>query len=385
MSQRYQGGFITASYNGLKVPNAPTIGTATAGNLSASVTFTAPSNVGGGAITGYTVISSPGSITGTGTSSPVTVSGLTAGTSYTFTVVATNAYGTGPASAASNSATPKNITSTVEYLVVAGGGGSGRDAAGGGGAGGFRTASGFAVASGSAITVTVGAGGAAVNSGGYASGGRGVDSVFSTITSTGGGGGRARSGDTSTSTGGSGGGGGYGTTAPNDLGAAGNTPSTSPSQGNNGGDASSTGKYCGGGGGASAVGVAGDDGGSKAGNGGAGSASSISGSSVTYAGGGGGGMDHNVSASKGVGGAGGGGDGGVTGGAAGTSGTANTGGGGGGAASNNGNGGSGGSGIVIIRYADTFDAATSTTGSPTITVAGGYRVYQWTGNGSITF
>jgi hypothetical protein len=45
----------------------------------------------------------------------------------------------------------------------------------------------------------------------------------------------------------------------------------------------------------------------------------------------------------------------------------------------------GGSGIVIIRYADSYAAATSTTGSPTITVSGGYRIYKWTGNGSITF
>ena len=48
------------------------------------------------------------------------------------------------------------------------------------------------------------------------------------------------------------------------------------------------------------------------------------------------------------------------------------------------NGAAGGSGIVIIRYADTYPAATSTTGSPTITVAGGYRVYTWTASGSIT-
>jgi hypothetical protein len=40
---------------------------------------------------------------------------------------------------------------------------------------------------------------------------------------------------------------------------------------------------------------------------------------------------------------------------------------------------------VIIRYADTFSAATFTTGSPTITVSGGYRTYTFTGSGSITF
>jgi hypothetical protein len=48
-------------------------------------------------------------------------------------------------------------------------------------------------------------------------------------------------------------------------------------------------------------------------------------------------------------------------------------------------GAAGGSGVVIIRYADSFDAAIATTGSPTITVAGGYRVYKWTSSGSITF
>jgi hypothetical protein len=47
--------------------------------------------------------------------------------------------------------------------------------------------------------------------------------------------------------------------------------------------------------------------------------------------------------------------------------------------------GAGGSGVVIIRYSDSFIAATSTTGSPTITVTGGFRIYQWTSSGSITF
>jgi hypothetical protein len=47
--------------------------------------------------------------------------------------------------------------------------------------------------------------------------------------------------------------------------------------------------------------------------------------------------------------------------------------------------GAGGSGVVIIRYSEAYQAAASTTGSPTITTAGGYRVYSWTGSGSITF
>jgi len=106
MSMRYQAGIILAGYNPLLVPNAPTIGTATGGNATASVTFTAPADVGGGAITGYIVVSTPSSISGTGTSSPITVSGLTNGTAYTFKVFATNAYGPSPLSAASNSVTP---------------------------------------------------------------------------------------------------------------------------------------------------------------------------------------------------------------------------------------------------------------------------------------
>ena len=103
---RYPAGFISAFYNPLKNPDAPTIGTATGGNASASVTFTAPSDVGGGAITGYSVVSTPGGLVGTGASSPVTVSGLTNGTAYTFKVWATNAYGPSGLSAASNSVTP---------------------------------------------------------------------------------------------------------------------------------------------------------------------------------------------------------------------------------------------------------------------------------------
>jgi hypothetical protein len=70
------------------------------------------------------------------------------------------------------------------------------------------------------------------------------------------------------------------------------------------------------------------------------------------------------------------------------SGTVNTGGGGGGVYTGSyaiPSGSSGGSGIAIVRYADSYAAATSTTGSPSIVVSGGYRTYTWTGTGSITF
>ena len=88
------------------VPDAPTSPVATAGNSQASVAFTAPAFNGGSAITGYTVTSSPGGFTATGASSPLVVTGLTNGTAYTFTAVATNAAGNSVASAASTAVIP---------------------------------------------------------------------------------------------------------------------------------------------------------------------------------------------------------------------------------------------------------------------------------------
>lgn len=88
-------------------PGAPTNVTATGEDGgSAKVSFTPPASDGGSPITGYTVTSSPGGITATGTSSPITVTGITYGTAYTFTVTATNVYGTSAASIASNSTSP---------------------------------------------------------------------------------------------------------------------------------------------------------------------------------------------------------------------------------------------------------------------------------------
>ena len=110
MSMRYLAGFISAFYNPLKVPDAPTIGTATTSSTtSVSITFTAPANVGGGAITSYIATAKKTSdgtvVSATGASSPITVTGLTA-VPYTVTVAAVNSFGPSLSSAASNSITP---------------------------------------------------------------------------------------------------------------------------------------------------------------------------------------------------------------------------------------------------------------------------------------
>lgn len=90
-------------------PLAPTIGTATYGNASATVSFTAPTNTGGTAITGYTAISTPGNFVATNTVSPITYSGLTNGVGYSFRVAAINATGTGPYSGPSNVTIPRTV------------------------------------------------------------------------------------------------------------------------------------------------------------------------------------------------------------------------------------------------------------------------------------
>ncbi|MEO8102486.1 MAG: fibronectin type III domain-containing protein, partial [Betaproteobacteria bacterium] len=95
------------------VPDAPTALTAIAGSGSATLSFTAP-NDNGAPITAYTVQCDPGGpgvITGGGSQSPITVSGLTNGTAYACSVAATNSSGTGPYSA------PASVTPMLPSLL----------------------------------------------------------------------------------------------------------------------------------------------------------------------------------------------------------------------------------------------------------------------------
>jgi hypothetical protein len=97
------------------IPDAPTIGTATAVDATnATIVYTAATS--GGTATTFTALSNPGSITGTG-SSPITVTGLTAATAYTFTVKAANTSGDSAYSSASNSIT--TLASLLAYESIA--------------------------------------------------------------------------------------------------------------------------------------------------------------------------------------------------------------------------------------------------------------------------
>ena len=196
------------------IPNTTvTIGTATSGALSASVAFTATTSAVGGPTFSYIATSSPGSITGSATTSPITVSGLTAGTAYTFTVAATNPTGSGVPSSASNSVTPyvlptvtggtlysdatyyyRKFTSNgtlgisgnslaLNYMMIAGGGSGGNNQSGGGGAGGLVAGS-STLAIGS-YSIVIGGGGAGTTGN---PGNVGSDTTFTGMTTALGGG-----------------------------------------------------------------------------------------------------------------------------------------------------------------------------------------------------
>jgi len=108
------------------IPDATiTIGTPTAGASQVSVAFTvATTPATGGPVQKYTAVSNPGSVTVSGSTSPIVVTGLTNDTAYTFTVAAGNATGNGVFSSASASATPLDpagFASIATTTVGAGG------------------------------------------------------------------------------------------------------------------------------------------------------------------------------------------------------------------------------------------------------------------------
>ena len=332
---------------------APTSLSASTTTTTATISFTAPT--GSATITNYefstngstwTALSPPD------TTSPVTVTGLSAGTSYTIYLRAVNSSGSGTSSSGLAVTTLSLIS--IQYLVIAGGG-TGRTGGssgtyyggGGGGAGGYRSSvSGESNGGGNALDspLSKGAGTYTVTVGGA-----GGNSVFDSITAT--------AGVSATS------------------GVGGNAGSYGYAGGSGGGDA--------GGGGGGGAGSAGTNGYTNlgyqpyAGNGGAGIASSITGSSVGRAGGGGGGGDYSAGTAS---------SGGATGGS-GANATANTGGGGGGGGAQysvySNTAGLGGSGIVILRYLTSSASGYTVTGG-TKTTSGSYTIHTFTSSGSLS-
>jgi hypothetical protein len=328
----------------------------------------------------------------TDATSPITITGLTLGTSYYAKLKAVNSSGDSPESSAVSFSTLNNIT--LNYFVL-GGGGGGSSAnswygyiGSGGGGGGIKTSYGtqngggetigtaLSITPGTTLAVAIGGGGGggAGNTGWSAgnSGTAGGSSTMGTITSTGGSGGY------------NGGGGapagsfGYQNSSGNNYWAIGGSSAAGTA------GAAATRNYPSGG-------YGGDNG--VAGNG---IATAITGSSVTRGGAGGNGGVQNSNGGDNVyasaGGSGGGGAGGVRSGGAGSAGATNYGAGGGSGQwyqyAYQTSGGSGGSGYVAIRYLNSFGTLTSIGGGLTYStsVDGSYRVYEFTaGSGNIVF
>ena len=285
----------------------------------------------------------------------------------------------------------KDISYSADFLCIAGGGGGNT---GGGGAGGYRNSynsetsggggsseSSIGFTSGIVYTITVGAGGAGVQSNQTANDGVAssiAGSGLTTVTSVGGGGSGTTDGGSPARNGRSGGSGGGG--AGDGNGTTGG--SGTANQGYDGGGSSTGNPYPGGGGGgAGAAGTAGS--GSNGGNGGNGVSSSINASATTRAGGGGAGGAVN-STNSGSGGSGGGGAGAGSN-SNGSNATANTGSGGGGLKPYLAGyvGGNGGSGVVILRM-PTSNYSGTTSGSPTVTTSGSDTIITFNASGSYT-
>ncbi len=114
------GTAITAAAQALSAPTGVSLA---AGIGSITLHFAAPANNGGSAVTGYAAscTSSNGGVAGANSggaaATAITVSGLSAGRRYTCTVSASNAAGTGPASAPGAPVTPLNIVPLLELLL----------------------------------------------------------------------------------------------------------------------------------------------------------------------------------------------------------------------------------------------------------------------------
>lgn len=104
----------SAAVTPVTTPSAPTITGATPGNGQVTLTWSAPTSSGGTPVTGYVVTPRIGSTpqpatTFDSTATTQTVTGLTNGTAYGFTVQAVNGAGTGAASGVFASVTPRTV------------------------------------------------------------------------------------------------------------------------------------------------------------------------------------------------------------------------------------------------------------------------------------
>ena len=100
----HKKGGLVGGFDQLRAPDAPTI-SVSVGNAQLTVTITNPSDTGGGDITSYTATATASGVStgATSATSPVTITGLTNGTSYSVTGLANNAFGASPYSAATSS------------------------------------------------------------------------------------------------------------------------------------------------------------------------------------------------------------------------------------------------------------------------------------------